>query len=289
MALENVMRVDGGHIVTGGGAGGNSVEIDWEDWCKLTPEEQETGDWTIINCPWADGNVSVDLMTKLWENPNPGIDFAGQDLNLDLSGYDLILVITTLNISALTINAVGNYINLNEAAAASSGFVNRRRIASITATGIAFDSCYYAVSSSSGTVNNSLLKPYIIYGIKLTASVKINAIAMDVSTSADKCMMSENESVKDRIDSVYAIETVTITSYNTLANAYTCPTDGYVRISDGNIGLLTKDSINYWTILQNIGNTKLAGIFVKKGSKIVVFNSSVGTSPGNAVFVKMST
>jgi hypothetical protein len=108
-------------------------------------------------------------------------------------------------------------------------------------------------------------------------------------TSADKCMLSENESVKDRLDSVYADGYETITSNNTLANAYTCPTDGYIRISNGNIGLLTKDSSNYWTILQNSGNNLLAGLFVKKGSKVVVFNGSIGTSPGNAVFVKMST
>lgn len=293
MALENVMRVDNGNVVTGGGAGGNSVEIDWEDWCELTPEEQETGDWTIVNCPWADGNVSVDLLTKLWENPSPTSAFAAQNIALSSSDYDLLLLVCRLSD---TYNGTTSYISpkgtggkWDLASFASNGAQNWIRYTEyVNDTTINIRDAYTVIPSGTGTVNNSRLIPYKIYGIKTTATVKINAIAMDVSTSADKCMLSDGESVKDRIDSVYAIGTVTITSYNTLANAYTCPTDGYVRISDGNVGLLTKDSINYWTILQN-GDTNLAGIFVKKGSKIVVFKSSVGTSPYKAVFVKMST
>lgn len=288
MALENVMRVDGGHIVTGGGAGGNSVEIDWKDWCELTPEEQETGDWTIINCPWADGDVSVDLMTKLWENPDPTQNFAAQNITLSSGDYDFLLGMcnitktATLMISCMAKKGSGLSFTRTDTSNNISNIW--RNISYVDDTHLSVADCM-----NNAATDNTKVIPVVIYGIKLTVSVKINAIAMDVSTSADKCMLSENESVKDRIDSVYAIETVTITSYNTLANAYTCPTDGYVRISNGNIGLLTKDSTNYWTILQNSGDTKLAGIFVKKGSKIVVFNSSIGISPGNAVFVKMST
>lgn len=288
MALENVMRVDNGNIVTGGGAGGNSVEIDWEDWCKLTPEEQETGDWTIINCPWADGDVSVDLMTKLWENPSPTSAFAAQTIAVDLSGYDLTLILANSGVSAIATNVIGKSVYLNEAvAAANTEVITRRRLGTINNNGIAFNDAYRAGHSASGSVDNTLLVPYRIYGIKLTATVKINAIAMDVSTSADKCMLSENESVKDRVDSVYATGTITITDHNSLSNPYTCPSDGYIRIQNGNIGLCTKNSSNYWTILQNTGNTLLAGIFVKKGSKVVVFNGNTGTSPSNAVFVTM--
>ena len=203
MALENVMRVDGGHIVTGGGAGGNSVEIDWEDWCELTPEEQETGDWTIINCPWADGNVSVDLMTKLWENPDPSASFVAQNITLASDDYDLLLILSSYSTTNVRMApaSIGLSGYLNFADNSSSSALAMYRAYTASGNKVTFTDNY-----RNGTVANGYLIPRVIYGIKLTVSVKINAIAMDVSTSADKCMLSENESVKDRIGNILFVE-----------------------------------------------------------------------------------
>ncbi len=65
--------------------------IDWEDWNELTDEQKATGKWDIINAPGADGTISIDLMTKLWENSDPTQAYSTGTITLSSSDYDLLL------------------------------------------------------------------------------------------------------------------------------------------------------------------------------------------------------
>ena len=75
---------------------GPYTEISYEDWLQLTPYQQEHGRWDVTGVPGADGTFSIDLMTKLWENPDPSASFAGQDITglTTLSDYDLFYITT---------------------------------------------------------------------------------------------------------------------------------------------------------------------------------------------------
>lgn len=246
--IQNVALVDRGKVVTGGGSGGHTIinesgtslaqepnlqfkgadisddstnnrtvvdmsytEIDYEDWLELTEQEKETGRWDVVGVPGADGTVSFDLMTKLWENPDPTVAFAAQNIDLELTNYDFILTLCRSGISAITKKGI-NYIYLAEAvAAANTEIINRRRLGTITSTGITFNDAYYRAGiNASGTLDNSLCVPVFIYGIKTSQTVEIKAIAPEVSTSASKCMMSDGEtSVEDAIEEVDDKTTVT--------------------------------------------------------------------------------
>ena len=190
--------------------------IDWEDWIELTPQEQEAGNYTITDCPWADGNVSVDLMTKLWENPDVTQSFAAQYVDISSSDFDLFFVIAgysnsaTSSVVSIIANDNGGYINY--AYPSSSGATSYSRWFTIdkSTNKVRFYDASTAMGTAAATVNNARLIPIAIYGIKTTASVKINAIAMDVSTSADKCMLSDGvTSVEDALGTEKLIKQVT--------------------------------------------------------------------------------
>jgi hypothetical protein len=274
MALENVMRVDNGNIVSGGGAGGSSVEIDWEDWCELTPEEQETGDWTIINCPWADGNVSIDLMTKLWENPNPTASFAAQ--TVALSGMDYGLYFLVFKISdtwdvSYIIDSKTTSTNWVETLNSAMTTLYNRGFR-IVSNGISFDNARVGA-----TTNNSYVIPYRIYGIKLTATVKINAIAMDVSTSADKCMLSDGvTSVEDKFGAQTIGTPVDISGYLE-NNKYTFPSDGYVELKATSSGAYVVVNINGMTSIARSAYSDYVIIYVRKGMVFYKTLSYTGT------------
>lgn len=168
---------------------GPYTEISYEDWLQLTPYQQEHGRWDVTGVPGADGTISIDLMTKLWENPNPNSNFAAQDVSLALTGYDLILTLSRSGVSAITLNDVGKTIYLMEAVAtASTELMGRRRLGSVTSTGITFNDAYRAGTSAYASVDNSFCVPITIYGIKLHHTVEIKAIAPTVSTLAENCV-----------------------------------------------------------------------------------------------------
>lgn len=209
---------------------GPYTEISYNDWLQLTPYQQEHGRWDVTDVPGADGTISIDLMTKLWENPDPSQAMAeGATINLSSSDFDLILWCvrvgtgTTAVVSTVSGKTGGAYL----VAATSIGAMYR----TITKT----NDTTYTVSQAyaGGTARNEYLIPYQVYGIKLTATVKINAIAMDVSTSADKCMLSDGEtSVEDALDNIGAYYEAEIPAgTDTSISAYlTLPAGKYIVV-----------------------------------------------------------
>lgn len=167
---------------------GPYTEISYEDWLQLTPYQQEHGRWDVTGVPGADGTISIDLMTKLWENPNPTQAFASQNISLSSSDYDMLLIVfavssnSTRKCSEITIKGFGATLSIAEYTSTSSS--NRTRYISYTSDTV------FNVSNGyiNGTQNNSIIIPYQIYGIKLHHVVEIEAIAPNASTLAKKCV-----------------------------------------------------------------------------------------------------
>ena len=175
--------------------------IDWDDWCAMSPQEQAAVKEAVIdNAPGVDGGLSADLLNLLWENPDPTSAFAAQNITLASSDYDYLLMIANVDVnnpnqlSAIVSKGYGTYISLADINA--SGAINKYR-------GLYYvnDTTYSAANGYTGnssTTNNSIIIPKAIYGIKKTINLKFSAIASDVSTSANKCMLSDGvTSVED--------------------------------------------------------------------------------------------
>lgn len=81
-----------------------------------------------------------------------------------------------------------------------------------------------------------------------------------------------NSTVGDALDGLTASNSgnyVDITSYNSSANQYTCPSDGYVRLatSSNGKGLIAVNDLQLAGSEQNISYAEWA-IFVRKGAKV---------------------
>lgn len=192
------------------------TEISYEDWLALSQQEKETGRWDVVGVPGVEGNISFDLMTKLWENPSPSAAFAAQNVTLASDDYDLLLYLyevstTSLDyvMSQLAIKSK-NGTMLDFASGGPGGTQNWRRfVQRVSDTVVSFEDCTAFIGTSSGSVNNARLIPYQIYGIKLHHTVEINAIAADVSTQASKCMLSDGvTSVEDALSTIHDTEVV---------------------------------------------------------------------------------
>lgn len=191
--------------------------IDWDDWCAMTEQQQAAIPEAVIeNAPGVEGGLSADLLTKLWENPDPSQLFAAQDITLSSSDYDLLLTlfITTNTITA-TSNGVGHSVIVKKGSSISLDCVlpyggmpaanYYRPMVRNSDTSYSVGACRIGGVSASGSVsfvdsNTSSCIPIAIYGIKKTINLKFSAIASDISTAADHCMLSDGvTSVEDAL------------------------------------------------------------------------------------------
>ena len=246
--------------------------ITWADWQTIVENHEENlhPDAIITDVPGADGDVSVELMTKLWENSAPTSNMtAGTEINLLNTDYDMLLVLSKLTVAATiyvsTIAPKGNSINI------VSNTANANYMRNLTYVS---DAKYTAGQGAQvgGSNYDNICVPIAIYGIKNTASVKINAIAMDVSTSADKCMLADGASVEDRVTAnTISSENVVSLTYDT---EYTTLSDGYFRINcNAGSDTWATGKVNDITVIQctsvpTQSANGFASIFVRKGSKI---------------------
>lgn len=163
---------------------GPYTEITYEDWLQLTPYQQEHGRWDVTGVPGADGAVSIDLMTKLWENSNPTQSIeADTEFNINTAGYDLVMFTFAYSTSYLQneksviipqgSSTILTYTNVNGSAQMIRGF------------DYVSDTKYKANAGyRNKTIDATVAIPLVAYGIKLHHTVEIKAIAPSVSTLA---------------------------------------------------------------------------------------------------------
>lgn len=203
MSYDNAQSVLGEFANAIKGKDDPYITITYSDWLELTDQEKETGKYYITGAPGADGSIQVDLMTKLWENPDTTQGFAEQDIPVSIAGYKFILIIAGFSVSDMRqqsfMGTVGNNVNISFGIPSSSGSMTCSRFVDISNTS---KITFYNATTTAGTdapqQNNNRCIPIAIYGIHATQNIHLNAIASDVSTSADKCMLSdEKTSVED--------------------------------------------------------------------------------------------
>lgn len=264
LTARNTLQFTGGLAVSDDSTNERTVVSDdyelitWADWQTIVANHEENlhPNAIITGVPDADGDISVELMTKLWENPSPTASFSAQNIQLSSSDYDLLLVIANMeatNPYAITTIFEKGKNGIIGISTGTSGF-RFRQFTYSDATTIAVGS-----GNKNGT-DDTVCIPIAIYGIKTTASVKVSAIAENVSTSADKCMLSDGvTSVEDRLDVKTIDGTYTTDSYGrfnisalknknvSILRAYT-PDNSYIVIPYNYYNSSTQSILTYFKI-----------------------------------------
>jgi hypothetical protein len=164
----------------------------------------------VVNAPGIDGPIDVDLITKLWENQNPTATFDAQSITLTSDDYDFLILTYYAHkddnkMLSVIFNKGENSIITLGSTNGSGSFCGARVIISNSATSFSFDNAAYCIGSAAPVGNNGFLIPVAIYGFKKTITVDVSGIISDVSTSADKCMLSDGvTSVQNTIPQLVA-------------------------------------------------------------------------------------
>ena len=103
------------------------------------------------------GNVRI---TKIWDNPNPTVNFPEQTITVDVVGFDLIAIIAKNSTES---DAMVTNITLNGHTGLIISALNEIYSRAFNTTTKKFTAGY-----KGNTTDNSILIPYQIYGIKLT-------------------------------------------------------------------------------------------------------------------------
>lgn len=201
--------------------------IEWDVWCAMSDQQKAAVKEAVIdNAPGVDGGLTANLLTKLWENPNPNSDFANQNITSSISGSILnykFFILTYKKASndsmlkSMIIPLGSSNLEWEEASTSGVEIVKREVAFSATNGNVLIRNAVVYSSASQAAVNNSKVIPLTIYGLKESINLKFSAIASDISTAADHCMMSDGvTSVEDLLEdetidlSPYASNTITI-------------------------------------------------------------------------------
>ena len=167
-----------------------------------------------------DISVGGGMMDLLWENPNPSAEFAAQTVNVNLSGYDTIEIVTTFSAGGTnrfrTKLALGENTLLStvgEVVGASMKMYMVGRNCSTNANGVIFNTGGYKYFDAAAFVeSNTYAVPYRIYGVRnnltslLSPSVKIDKLWTNPSPTAsfDAQTISLDLSNYDEVEIKYA-------------------------------------------------------------------------------------
>lgn len=105
--------------------------------------------------------IPVELMTKLWENPDPTSAFAAQTITLANDDYDFLLWIVK---DCSSICSKGSGATFSIASRSSGQPVNYIRAS------VYISDTSYSITDCNGGLNNDMLIPLVIYGFKKTVS-----------------------------------------------------------------------------------------------------------------------
>ena len=182
------------------------------DWNAMTEQEKtayKASHYRFgVEVPDTEGVINAEYMKLLWENPNTTQAFAAQTVTLSSADWDFLLVVAgtasiILKKGVTTLNAMSVPF-----AYSSRMIIDTRQLHLDANNNVVFESAYRIQQTSAGSAitiaqNDSFIIPVAIYGIKASFQFKVNAIATDLSTRADHCFLSDNEtSVEDYITTV---------------------------------------------------------------------------------------
>lgn len=240
--------------------------ITYEQWLAKTDEQKEAGNFLVSGVPNADGKVTIEGCKRLWINPSGNVEFAAQTVELDLGTYDMILV--TYYNACTAVAYVGSNGHTSTCQTFNGRLINEDRIMSVSVVGVTFQDCYRHQQTSAGsqftsTVFNTSCVPAAIYGIKLNHQLEIQAIARDVSTSADKCMLTS--------DPTKSVETM-LTNFG-----FTVHTD-WSTGSQGSGNYITISNIGGWQEFKYVTISEPGWYFVHM--QCHYYLSESGVTPG---------
>ena len=194
LTAESKLQFKGGLSASDDSTNGKTVVsgdypvFTWDTWIAMTEQEQEAyPDAIITDAPGIDGVLTLDLMTKLWENSDPTSDFAAQDVeNLsNLSIYDAVVVEGLTQSDRETITCVIfkpstkgllNYTLASSNANRGATAYYRQLQIDYTNNSIHFSDAAHGYTGQSVTVSNSVCIPYKIYGMKLKHQIDVSAV-----------------------------------------------------------------------------------------------------------------
>lgn len=183
--MTKVMRYENGKAIAG--QVDAPFKVDWSDWINMTDAQKKGKKWLIENVPGAEGEIDAELMTKLWENPNPAITFTEQNITLASDDYDFLFCSTRAGYAGTIYDSQTVIAQKGHGAAFYGNSGNDYRLWTyVNDTTYSIGNGYRA-----GSQNDGVQIPQAIYGFKKTVKIKFNALAKDVSTLASKCMLSD--------------------------------------------------------------------------------------------------
>ena len=215
----------------------NYEVIPWTTWQGYSAAQKSQHPNAIITgAPDCDGDVEIEFEKVLWANQNPSSSFVAARITLNSDDYDDygIEYAWYVGRSMQSVKVVkGSNMNLYTVQNISSSVrTATRNITYVDATHLDIEDAIIMETGGSMTTNNGWCIPIRVIGYKKDLTAKIKAIAHDVSTSASKCMMSDEQtSVEDAITAL-----------------------GYKYKQIYNSGKFTAD--NTVTLTDNIGNFK---------------------------------
>lgn len=221
------------------------IPITWDEWNQLTEQEAEGKDYFITNEPYVSGKINTEVFTKLWENPNPDVDFATQTIELSNDDWDMVHLIYKFAKSSAAKKSLTTDANGIMEIAYTTGSVPLnvfRTMEYVDKTHFLFsNSANVRHDGNSQVVQNNYLIPYQIYGFKKNIEFDLTALVANVSTDASKCMVDKNTSVVDKLAESYVL---------------TIPTSGYSTVSKNiwNTGAKNYQAI---TISVDVNNNPL--------------------------------
>ena len=119
---------------------------------------------TYVTCPLQPQNVKTDI-ELLWTNASHTSSFVKQTINLDLSKYRFVLTVFKRSSDSLKYVTCIAHIGASYVALFIEGNPQTRSYIPTT-NGISFEEGLTWSSFTSMTIDNSLMIPYQIYGIK---------------------------------------------------------------------------------------------------------------------------
>lgn len=213
MTARDVLKVDGYLETTDDSTNAQTVisdaptDVTWAQYLAKSASEKQGKKWLIHDVPGICAKINAEMLSLLWENPNPTSAISETDVTIsDATDYDIFLVLYKIKNSYSTIFTSiakkDSFIGLAFLTRTSSNLIAYIRYVNIVDATTAHigNASYDVQGSSSSTVDNNYMIPLAIYGLKTTLDGTMFMMAEDLATSADKCMLSDGEtSVETKI------------------------------------------------------------------------------------------